>query len=580
MGTGCVFMRNNRLIFAVIGCLWLSGCAPEPPQARPWQHVPEQLLETHSPETRTGIPGIDAHAYLSAGGAVRASGPAFRFWLEDPASGAVAFPGADSVVSLWEGYLPIPKVRWSAPWGMEAEVELSALLEGREPAQRLEDSFFLVIVRLFNPGGGPRKVRLMVGGPKAGLEGDVVLAGGEPAMRLERVPDAHLESASATAFAFDLEVEGVSGSFAHAASVARLGFLMPAVPGSPLPARDEVEERYRRTRIYWLHGSGLEKPSFKVPHREYVDAYRRAVVTLLFDQSRGDDAALAAVALNRVGRFEEARKVLDRIEPENAGLHLFALADHFRFTGDEEIRSRVKESALRLEAGDCWAYHGLKCAAACEPSLLERAERLKEELLSSPPAKGEVALLWPEPLLHPLRNGTRVLFDEAQGFESVLPLIVMRDSARVLGRFEDLLAAQPIRGTYTWPGPDGIPSVRIAAGFVIAFRMLFIEEREGALLLAQCLPEPWVESGAPLGVAGMPTYQGPVSFTVQTDKRHSVINLETTAAPPKGIHLAPVLPSVEVVVEIDGRRVRADLDFERRQVLTLPPGTLLVRVDW
>jgi hypothetical protein len=448
---------------------------------------------------------------------------------------------------------------------MEAEVELTALLEGKD---------FLVKVRLFNPEGGARKVRLMAGVPApARLEGDLVRVRGGPALRLERVPDGYLVSESAAGFAFDLEVKGVSGSFAHAASVAELSFL---IPGSSM---EGVEERYRRTKVHWLHESGLDRPAFKVPNREYQDAFRRAVVTLLLDQGTGDDAALAAVALHRVGRFEEARKVLDRIEPENEGLHLFALADHFRFTGDAEILARVKEAASRLTAGDAWACQGLRCAAVCDPSLLDRAEGLKEKVLASP-EEGDVALLWPEPLLHPLRKGTRDLFEEAEGFESVPAFIVMRDHDQVLERFEELLDAQPMRGTYTWPGPDGNPSVRVAAGFVIAFRMLFIEEREGALLLAQCLPGPWVDSGFLLGIEGMPTYHGPVSFSVTTEKRHSVINVETAAAPPKGIRLAPVIPSIEPVVEIDGRRVKADLDFERRQVLTLPPGTLLVRVYW
>jgi len=151
---------------------------------------------------------------------------------------------------------------------------------------------------------------------------------------------------------------------------------------------------------------------------------------------------------------------------------------------------------------------------------------------------------------------------------------VMRDSAEVLERFERLMENQAVRGAYTWRNTG------VAATYVIAFRMLFIEEQGDALLLAQCLPEPWIESKSLLGIEDLPTYHGQVSYTLETEGRSSTLLMDASAAPLMGFHLAPVQPSVDPAVEIDGKLLKMDLNFKRRQYVPLPPGTLKVIVDW
>jgi hypothetical protein len=173
------------------------------------------------------------------------------------------------------------------------------------------------------------------------------------------------------------------------------------------------------------------------------------------------------------------------------------------------------------------------------------------------------------------------------------PFIVLRRQKWVFEMFGWLLANPAMKGVYAWPErwpadssgtamqpPAGRMSIRAAAAYVIAFRMLFVHEREGALVLAQCVPEDWYEFMDAFEVRDVPTYHGPVSYSVKMRERESELMLDTPAIPPKGFILSALIPSYEPEVEFDGRKVKTDLNFPRRQEIPLPPGTRSVKVRW
>ena len=122
--------------------------------------------------------------------------------------------------------------------------------------------------------------------------------------------------------------------------------------------------------------------------------------------------------------------------------------------------------------------------------------------------------------------------------------------------------------------------VRDSAAFVIGFRMFFVHEREDTLVLAQCFPEYWFRYGDALQIRNAPTYFGLVSYSVKTVERESILILDTPAMPPGGFVLKPLVPSYSPTLEIDGRKIRGDLNFERKQELFIPPGSFIVKVQW
>ena len=83
-----------------------------------------------------------------------------------------------------------------------------------------------------------------------------------------------------------------------------------------------------------------------------------------------------------------------------------------------------------------------------------------------------------------------------------------------------------------------------------------------------------------LEVRDAPTYHGPVSYSVAMRERESELLLDTSAAPSKGFILSALIPSYEPEVVIDGKKLKADLNFARRQEIPLPPGALSVKVHW
>lgn len=380
----------------------------------PWRVVPKQIFEPHPPGLVIGLPGNGARALFNADGSVRVDpeAPALRLWIYNGNSKTLAHPSkGEATMALTEGYLPLPKVRWPAGSGVEAEAEFFALLKSGVLPQAEEDTFYKLNVRLFNNGDAPCPVKVMVGiipkprgdvsapAGKITLEDLAVKWKGESFLGLPRLPDFfgtapfkegirerelfwhgessegtgrnHGGAASMAVCGFDLKLGAPGGDFAQAACVGELQFVLPAPGGGLLISAEEARRRALQTRIYWMTRSGLDKPEFTLPNRIYVDAFRSAVITLLVawrgahSQASPADTALAAVALNRAGQFTAARGFLaqlldsqqeDGTVPDETGksysfrsngLAIYALSDHFEFTQDRDWLDMVYPCALR-----------------------------------------------------------------------------------------------------------------------------------------------------------------------------------------------------------------------------------------
>jgi len=190
-------------------------------------------------------------------------------------------------------------------------------------------------------------------------------------------------------------------------------------------------------------------------------------------------------------------------------------------------------------------------------------------------------------------SGTRSGWDGVAGL--FIPMAVLRRQARVEECIDGLLDLQTVRGAFTWPespspGEGGEepsvrgliswrPSVRAAATYVIALRMLFLAEREGALVLGSGVPWSWFDSGEAINIKSAPTRFGKVSFSLGIREGKTELLLDTFAAPPNGYAL--ILPATyfDPEVEIDGQRVLGDLNFTKKQEIPIPAGTLSVRVQ-
>jgi hypothetical protein len=704
--------------------------APEVDEApdAAWRKIPLPVFKGWQQFMEVGYPGDRARARFGYDGRVQ-TGPVLSLWIHDFETETTSFPTEENrSFNLMEGYLPLPRVRWPIAGGAEAETELMTL-------HTEDDTFHLLRVKLFNPGEKERWVRLMVGISPHGMnkeisrydsihvKGNDLLVDQTGWLSFSRKPvffgtfNEVMESFPKTYYwedgeasgtqadesqanpmavcAFDFLLSPKHGEFAHAAHSGEMEILLSSRAGSTWPDFDEVRKLSMKTRLYWQHEAGLEKPGFLVPNRNFCDAFRSAVATLMLAWGRADhespaDLALASVALARAGQFEAARGILDSLDLQDVhpkrsqenrketasdtrthGLILFALADFFAFTRDGGWLGRIYPSAAPLAdslagslearlAGEestgqgaapgvdlkefidlAWAIHGIEAAARLADGtnhpddaarfrgLAERGRKALDDQIQqtmtehdlgfipvseevpNPSSRvyGQAAYFWPSPLLDRRNRWVRKSFDHywsrrfgAPGSEKIVQSnyrsadIELAWAMIALGRREEalkclewLLDHQIVPGSYRWsefPGvdPERIfppnPSIRAAAGYVIAFRMLFIKERGGALVLAPGLPRTWIDYPEDLGIREAPTHHGTMSYTLKTREGVSDLALDSAARPPEGFILAPVLDSVEPEVEIDGREFRADLDFKRRQVIPIPAGTLTVRVFW
>lgn len=380
-----------------------------------------------TPFIETGVPGNGARAAFSMKGEVVTSPdvPKISVMVFDPATNQGISPGVKgSTFSLDDGYLPIPRIRWPIGGSCDAEIELIPLLAGKGMPQGEAETFYSLKFRFYNPGSEQRNIRLMINfGPHArmgsdtgvalAIEGRNVIVNDRTTMRFTDDPSrvGYLEadgidenkpagweptppeadSAMGRALcSYDLTLNPVSGSFAHAAPCAELGLVIAAVPGAEFPSPKQIDSRIRRTRIFWKHDSGVGQPSFQIPHRGFCDAFHCAVSTLMLAWQGVDsdtagktskdssdsmneatinasahasasnspaDLAMAIIALNRAGQLEAAASIADQllaqqkrgklVDPEQTrlddpddsairtrGLFLYAMDDLYRFRLD------------------------------------------------------------------------------------------------------------------------------------------------------------------------------------------------------------------------------------------------------
>ncbi|MFH1999064.1 MAG: hypothetical protein ABIK28_05240, partial [Planctomycetota bacterium] len=704
-----------------------------------WCVVPPKIVHFNSSFVETGVPGNPSRAFFSTTGAVQVgyASPVIHTWLYDPDSDRVIFPDDEGgTFSLADGCLPLPKIRWSISASSEAEVELLPLFRDAELPHSEEGAFYCLKYRFYNPAEEVHNIKLVIGlsplsltgdqsgHPKIRVEGSNVLAADKTVVRLPRAPDftgycradsvvsgictcwqldppTEIPTRNMAMCMFDVPLKPVGGEFAHAVPCAELSLIVSAVPGTTFPEPEAVHARCRNTQIFWRHNSGLDQPSFNMPHRGFYDAFRCALATLMLQWKgpsvdRGTDGpvsepcpadlAICSVALSRAGQYMAAQGIVDQViafqQPDGQiltycptpirtqGIFLFAIADLYQFTQDRNWLNKVfpalKRTAEHLldqvnelrDTGqdaegnrlfqylpeNTWAIHGLKSAALCanaagfqdlalrlESSAKDLQERLilffEETVRADQPSlkivgghdanvqisiDGLSSLLWPEPLLDPHWREVAHLYEQLLGMDSrsasncimerysllsapvelAWPMILLHEPEWALQRLEELLNKPLIIGTFVWPHEQPgnhvspltlnhiMPSCRVAAAYVIAFRMIFIHESAGVLVMAQGIPETWVDFPEGVGIRMAPTRFGSVSYTLKTVKKISELYLDSTARPPRGFALAPVLPSIKPAVEIDGKRVMEDIDFKRRQYVPIPAGTQSARVGW
>jgi hypothetical protein len=122
------------------------------------------------------------------------------------------------------------------------------------------------------------------------------------------------------------------------------------------------------------------------------------------------------------------------------------------------------------------------------------------------------------------------------------------------------------------PGHLGdVPHSWIGAEFVLAVLGLFAYERpaDRALVLGAGISAAWLDAGE-IGIDGLPTWWGPLGYTMR--RRDDAIELELAAGlrpPPGGIVVRPPLPRPVLRVEVDGRP-HADFDAASATVRESP----------
>jgi len=110
------------------------------------------------------------------------------------------------------------------------------------------------------------------------------------------------------------------------------------------------------------------------------------------------------------------------------------------------------------------------------------------------------------------------------------------------------------------PGHLGdVPHTWIAAEYILAFISMFVSQRveDDGLLLAAGISDEWLADGAEVGIQGLPTYYGPLTYSLRREAP-DVLRLSIKGTPhimPSTIVIRPPLRHPLRGVEVDGRAV-------------------------
>jgi hypothetical protein len=137
----------------------------------------------------------------------------------------------------------------------------------------------------------------------------------------------------------------------------------------------------------------------------------------------------------------------------------------------------------------------------------------------------------------------------------------------------------------TWRNPRSpghlgdVPPTWIGAEYVLALRSALAYERaaEDSLVLAAGVPAAWLDGGAEIGVAGLPTHYGVLDFRLRREA-DDVLAFSLSGAlavPAGGIVLRPPLVDRTIgSVEVNGRRVTR-FDAESATIAECPAEVVL-----
>jgi hypothetical protein len=342
------------------------------------------------------------------------------------------------------------------------------------------------------------------------LVGETVMVNGTPALSLPAQPrlmagSTFAEGDSAAVVTSGGATDALSSPLRCPAGLAQAAFLYPlahtacmrvAMPLSPDRGHRPVRRRRRPAssnespnptglpssadaarawQALTRRGLHIDLPPGRLA--DAIEANRRYL--LLFHVGRGapewPEAASAVAALDRYGFHDEAAELLagafDRRGPDALGAAVWALAEHWRLSGDTDLVTRLA------------------------PVVARSVRRIRRARRGS-----DSKTLW---VRRGLLDGAALLSAGGERLGAEAPEAPDHDDIGQLPRLLD--AASP---TWTWPeaGPTTIE-------FCSVVRNLLVREAQGGLVLLTRWPDSWL--GQAVEVRDAPTHAGLLSYAVR-----------------------------------------------------------------
>ncbi|MHA7812590.1 MAG: hypothetical protein ACX94C_04235 [Phycisphaerales bacterium] len=107
-----------------------------------------------------------------------------------------------------------------------------------------------------------------------------------------------------------------------------------------------------------------------------------------------------------------------------------------------------------------------------------------------------------------------------------------------------------------------MPHTWVGSGAILSIISLLSYEEDGHLVLAAGVPAEWLIEGQAVGIRGLVTRHGVLSYTLQRDQNEVTVEIEPGCVPPDGYRLSVsrFIQSEMGTVRIDGRAVPVDQD--------------------